>query len=78
MRQFSSLAAFGAILLAGGGAMAKEKSEQPKEHKICKSEAQTSSRIPPPKVCRTQAEWDAQADADARKAGEAVKGARGY
>lgn len=58
MRKSSLLAAFAVTLLAGGGAVAKEKpADAPKEKKICKSVKTSSSRIPAKKICKTEAEW---------------------
>ena len=64
MVKFTALAAIAAAtLMTGGIAVAKEKkADTPgvvKEKKICKGEATSYSRIPPKKVCRTRAEWDA-------------------
>ncbi|HEY0130264.1 MAG TPA: hypothetical protein VGB57_02580, partial [Allosphingosinicella sp.] len=60
MRKFTALAAVAATLTVGGIAVAKEKkADAPgavKEKKICRGEAQSYSRIPRKKVCRTQAE----------------------
>jgi hypothetical protein len=58
MRNFNMLAAIAAVLLAGAGAVAKEKpAEAPKEKLICKGETGSTSRIAKKKVCRTKAEW---------------------
>ena len=34
---------------------------QPMEKMICRRVAKTQSRIAPPRVCKTQAQWDAEA-----------------
>jgi hypothetical protein len=63
MRNLNLLAAIAAISLAGGAAVAKEKSpDAPKEKKICKGEAGSTSRIAKKKVCRTKAEWASMAN----------------
>lgn len=62
MRKLSLLAAIAAISLAGGAAAAEPKpAKAPKEKKICKGEAGSTSRIPK-KVCRTKAEWASMAN----------------
>ena len=58
MRKLNLLAAIAAISLAGGVAVAKEKSgEAPKEKKICKGDPGSTSRIAKKKVCKTKADW---------------------
>ncbi len=52
MGNFNVLAAIAATLLIGGtAAAAKEKPEQPKVKKVCRTE-QMSGRITPQRVCR--------------------------
>jgi hypothetical protein len=53
MTVFNVLAAVAATLLIGGGAVAeaKEKPEQPKVKKVCRTE-QMSGRITPQRICR--------------------------
>jgi hypothetical protein len=80
MRSFNILAAVGAaMLMTGAAAVAKDKDkpEQPKEKKICRSEAKTTSRIAPPKVCHTQAEWDDMASNAQMDAARAVAASTG-
>jgi hypothetical protein len=58
MRKLNLLAAIAVISLAGGTAVAEEKPvKAPKEKKICKGDAGSTSRIAKKKVCRTKAEW---------------------
>jgi hypothetical protein len=69
MRKFNILTAVAAISLAGGVAVAKDKpeaAEGAKEKKICKTEADTTSRLGGKRICRTKAEWDA-ISADSRR-----------
>lgn len=63
MRKPNLLAAIAVISLAGGTAAAAEPkpAKAPKEKKICKGEAGSTSRIPK-KVCRTKAEWASMAN----------------
>jgi hypothetical protein len=51
MADFNVLAVVAATLLVGGTATAKEKPEQPKERKVCRTE-QMSGRITPQRICR--------------------------
>jgi hypothetical protein len=51
MRNFNVLAALSAALLMAGGVSAKEKSDQPKPRKICRS-VQEPGRITPKRICR--------------------------
>ncbi|HYG47350.1 MAG TPA: hypothetical protein VD846_05340 [Allosphingosinicella sp.] len=60
MGNFKVLAAVAAALLIGGAAAAKEKPDQPKVKKVCRTE-QMSGRITPTRVCRPK---------DVRPAGE--------
>lgn len=71
------IAALGGAMLLAGAAVAKDKPEEPKEKKICKEEAQTNSRIPAKRICRTQEEWDAQTDASLRDLRNSTAGVRG-
>lgn len=58
MRKLNLLAAVAAISLAGGAAIAEERPvKAPKEKKICKGDAGSTSRIAKKRVCRTKAEW---------------------
>jgi len=59
MRKLNLLAAVAATLLIGGTAVAKDEkpADAPKEKKICKGEAGSTSRIAKKRVCRTKAEW---------------------
>ena len=66
MRNFNMLAAMAAAMLMGGGVSAKEKSNQPKPRKVCRTE-QMSGRITPQRVCRIVPPSDASAEDDRRK-----------
>lgn len=68
MRNFNVLAAVVAALLMGGFVSAKEKADQPKPRKVCRTE-QMSGRITPQRVCRIVPPSD-RAD-DQRKADDA-------
>ena len=74
MRNFNVLAAVSAALLMTGGVSAKEKPDQPKPRKVCRTE-QMSGRITPQRVCRivprsdTRAQDAQRKDGDARQAG---------
>jgi hypothetical protein len=59
MLKLNLLAAVAATLLVGGTAVAKAEkpAEAPKEKKICKGSAGSTSRIAKTRVCRTKAEW---------------------
>ncbi len=70
MRNFNMLAALAAAALIGGGASAKEKSNQPKPRKVCRTE-QMSGRITPQRVCRVVRPSDSAAEDSQRKAGDA-------
>jgi|GEM_PF-2469841 len=41
-----------------GVAMAEESAPRQKERRICRREPTTGTRLAPPRVCRTQREWD--------------------
>lgn len=60
------LAAAAAALLVSGAGFAKEKSDQPKPRKICRTE-QVSGRVTPQRVCRVLPPSDTSADAARRK-----------
>lgn len=66
MRNLNLLAAIAAISLAGGAAVAAEEkpAKAPKEKKICKGEAGSTSRIAKKRICRTQAEWASMSGQD--------------
>jgi hypothetical protein len=74
MRNFNMLAALSAALLMGGGVSAREKPDQPKPRKVCRTE-QMSGRITPQRICRlvprseTPAQEAQRKDGDARQAG---------
>jgi hypothetical protein len=51
MLKLTILAAAAAILTAGSPASAKEKTDQPKERKVCRT-VRMSDRITPQRVCR--------------------------
>jgi hypothetical protein len=70
MRNFNMLAAVAAAMLMGGGVSAKEKSDQPKPKKVCRTE-QMSGRITPQRVCRIIPPSDTSAEDGRRKAGDA-------
>lgn len=59
MLKLNLLAAVAATLLIGGTAVAKDEKPEgaPKEKKICKGEAGSTSRIAKKRICRTKAEW---------------------
>lgn len=73
MRKFNILAAVAAAMLVGGGAAAKEKSGEPKEKKICQVIESANGRIPERRICKTKAEWAADA-AKAKESGETSGG----
>lgn len=70
MRNFNVLAAIAAALLMGVGVSAKEKSDQPKGKKVCRTQ-QISGRITPRRVCRIVTPSGAAAEDDQRKADSA-------
>jgi hypothetical protein len=65
MRNFNVLAAIAAALLVGVGASAKEKTDQPKPRKVCRT-IEESGRITPRRICRIVTP-SAAADDDQRK-----------
>lgn len=69
MRNFKVLAALSAALLTAGGASAKEKPDQPKPRKVCRTE-QMSGRITPQRICRVVRPSDAPAQDAERKDGD--------
>jgi hypothetical protein len=73
MRHFNVLAAVAATMLACGAAGAKDKSEAPKEKKICRDDMASNSRIAVRRICRTRAEWAELAEEGQRSAGRAVE-----
>lgn len=70
MRNFNVLAAISVALLMAGGLSAKEKPEQPKARKICRTE-QMPNRITPKRICRTLPPSGSAAEGNQRKAGDA-------
>ncbi len=70
MRNFNVLAAMSVALLIAGGVSAKEKANQPKPRKVCRTE-QMPGRITPQRICRTVPASGADLDDSRRKAGEA-------
>jgi hypothetical protein len=65
MRTFSSLAAFGAILLAAGGAAAADKGDPAKPKKVCHVVEAAVGRLPAKRVCETIAPAPAAAQPQA-------------
>ena len=76
MRNFNMLAALAAALLMGGGVSAKEKSNEPKPRKICRT-YQEPGRITPRRICRVVPGSDTAAENNQRKAGDAREAADG-
>jgi hypothetical protein len=72
MRHFNIMAAVAATLLVGGIASAKDKSEEPKEKKICRILEDSTSRIGAKRICRTKAEWGETSE-DRRSSERAVE-----
>lgn len=70
MRNFNVLAAISVALLAAGGASAKEKPDQPKPRKVCRTE-QMPGRITPKRICRIVPSPGPGVEDSRRKAGEA-------
>jgi hypothetical protein len=73
MRHFNMLVAVAATLLVGGAAVAKDKTEAPKEKKICRMSEDTTSRIGAHRICRTKAEWEQGSEESQRDAERAVE-----
>jgi hypothetical protein len=73
MRHFNVLAAVAATMVACGTAGAKDKTDEPREKKICRDDMASNSRIAVRRVCRTKAEWAELADESQRSAGRAVE-----
>lgn len=69
MRNFKVLAAVLAAVLMGGGVSAKEKPDQRKTRKVCRTE-QMSGRITPQRICRIVPLSDTSARAADRKDGD--------
>ena len=67
MRHFNVIAALAATLLVGGAASAKEKSEGPKEKKICVTSEDSASRLGIKRICRTKSEWDEGSSSASRR-----------
>jgi hypothetical protein len=55
MHRFAIAAALAAALTSGASAIAREKPDQPKARKVCRT-VQMSGRITPQRVCRPKAE----------------------
>ena len=70
MRNFNMLAAVIAAVLMAGGASAKEKSDQPKPRKVCRTQ-EMPGRITPRRICRIVPPADATSEDNQRKAGTA-------
>ena len=70
MRNFNMLAAVSAVLLMGGGVSAKEKSDQPKPRKICRT-IEESGRITPRRICRIVTPSETAVEDNQRKSGVA-------
>lgn len=73
MRHINVLAALAAAMLACGTAGAKDRSEEPREKKICRDDMASNSRIAVRRICRTKAEWAQLEDESQRSAGRAVE-----
>lgn len=76
MRVFNVLAAIAAASLMSGGVSAREKSDQPKPRKICRTE-QMSGRITPRRICRIVAPPEAPAEDNQRKSDTAREAPNG-
>ncbi|MFL6856533.1 MAG: hypothetical protein ACJ8EB_01350 [Allosphingosinicella sp.] len=73
MRNLTNLAALAAAMLLAGAAVAKDKVEgEPKAKKICRVEIVSNSHIPERRVCRTEAQWAAQAETESRNTRQLV------
>jgi hypothetical protein len=66
MRKINVLVALAAAALAAGGVSAKEKSDQPKPRKVCRTE-QMPGRITPGRICRVVAPSEPSDDGDRGK-----------
>jgi hypothetical protein len=51
MHRFNMLVALAATSMIGSAALAKEKADQPRERKVCRT-VQMSGRITPQRICR--------------------------
>ncbi len=67
MRNFNVLMALSAALLISGGAFAKQKTDQPKPRKICRTQ-EMPGRITPRRICRVVPPSDSAAQDQQRKA----------
>lgn len=67
MRISNVLSALSAALLMAGGAPAKEKADQPKPRKICRTQ-EMPGRITPRRICRIAPPSDSAAQDQQRKA----------
>ncbi|HEX8512276.1 MAG TPA: hypothetical protein VF688_04145 [Allosphingosinicella sp.] len=76
MRIFNVLATLSVALLMAGGVSAKEKADQPKPRKVCRTE-QMPGRITPQRICRTVPRSGGDVEANRRKAGEAREAGNG-
>jgi hypothetical protein len=76
MRKFNVLAAVLATVLMGGGVSAKEKSDQPKPRKVCRTQ-EMPGRITPRRICRIVTPSEAPEQDDQRKAGTAREAPNG-
>lgn len=75
MRNFNTLAAVSAALLMAGGALAKDKPDQPKPKKICHME-QVSGRVIGNRICRIVPPSEARERDDQRKSARAAESGR--
>lgn len=76
MRNFNMLAAVVGALLASGAASAKEKPDQPKPKKVCRTE-HMPGRITPKRICRVVPPSDIPATGDSRDAGDSRESDKG-
>jgi hypothetical protein len=77
MRIFSILAVVAATAMSGGVAVAKEKSADSADKKVCRIEMPAVGRIPAKKTCRTKAEWEMVIAESQRDAARTVGNASG-
>jgi hypothetical protein len=70
MRVFNVLAAMSVALLMAGGVSAREKADQPKPRKVCRTE-QLPGRITPKRICRIVPPSGEDVQDNRRKSGEA-------